>query len=68
MEILPGWWTEIIRRQETPGGFHLLWNQVEEMPIINDGDQWLKNVEVKRHVLHWGCWGERHARNRHTTF
>lgn len=47
MEILPWWWTEIIRRQEAPDRFHLLWSQVEEMPIINNGNQWLKDLKVE---------------------
>lgn len=65
MEILPWGWTEKVCWQETPGRLHLLWNQLKQMPVVDDSDQWQKDMEVKCQGLHHGCWGQRHTRNRH---
>ena len=58
MEILPWWWTEMIRWQEAPSRFHMLWSQIEQMPIIDNGNQWLKDLKVKCHWVHRCCWRE----------
>ena len=37
------------------------------MPIVDNGNQWLKGMEIESHGLYLGCWRERYRGGGHAT-